>query len=99
MLIHGVSEDGQNLAVLRARDGQLEAGVVRPAKAGQPIAGELVRLTPRADAPFVCDVAVEYAPPAEAKLSHGGPAQVATRSYRQNWDAIWSDSRKKSAPN
>lgn len=104
MLIHGVSEDGESFAVLRARDDRLEAGVVRKVKDGEPLHGELLRLTPRPESPLVCDVEVQYAPPGAAvsthdvaadaphapKLKHGGPAQVATVSYRANWDAIWS---------
>lgn len=110
MLIHGVSEDGENFAVLRAREDRLEAGIVRKVKDGEPLHGELLRLTPRPESPLLCDVQVEYAGPPAAppeggeppvgKLSHGGPAQVATPSYRANWDAIWSRSTsKKSAPN
>jgi hypothetical protein len=94
VLIHGVSEDGQKLAVLRTREDRVEAGVISKLKEGEPMHGELVRLTPRADFPLLCDVEVELssasAQAAERpKLSHGGPAQVATPSYRTNWDAIW----------
>jgi hypothetical protein len=114
VLIHGVSSDGDSLAVLRARDDRIEAGIVRKVKSGESVLGELVRLKPRADFPLLCDVEVELAspvdrasdvrsreqpPPANAsKLSHGGPAQVATPRYRDNWDAIWTKS-KKGAPN
>lgn len=101
VLIHGVSEDGEKLAVLRARDDRIEAGIVRKIKDGEPLHGELVRLTPRPEHPLLCDVEVTMPAPAAAparKLGHGGPAQVATHSYRANWDAIW---RKKpdAAPN
>lgn len=133
MLIHGVSDDGQNFAVLRARDDRVEAGIVRRVREGEPIMGELVSLTPRPESPLLCDVEVEYAgpgtgasavppasgktasvasdvaaaatsdnaetAPAPAKLTHGGPAQVATPTYRANWDAIWSKPSKTNAPN
>lgn len=112
MLIHGVSEDGESFAVLRARDDRLEAGVVRKVKDGESLHGELLRLTPRPESPLVCDVEVQYAPPAAAavqdaeagathapRLTHGGPAQVATSSYRANWDAIWSKPAKADQPN
>jgi hypothetical protein len=113
LLIHGVSEDGESFAVLRARDDRLEAGIVRKVKDGEPLHGELLRLTPRAESPLVCDVEVQYAPPGVAaanldaaadaphtpKLKHGGPAQVATSSYRANWDAIWSKPVKANQPN
>ena len=96
VLIHGVSDDGQALAVLRAREDRIEAGVVRPVKEGEAVMGELVRLKPRPEFPLVCDVEVELPSPVAKrvapndKLSHGGPAQVATPRYRENWDAIWA---------
>ena len=106
IFVHGASEDGQSLAVLRARDDRVESGIVRRVKEGEPIHGELLTLTPRPESPLLCDVTVELPAPASAlresarhQLSHGGPAQVATPSYRENWDAIWSKSKKHSAPN
>ncbi len=114
MLIHGVSADGDSLAVLRAREDRVEAGIVRAVKEGEVGQGEIVRLTPRPECPLVCDVQVELpqsavnakggseraGAQAHGKTSHG-PAQVATASYRQNWDAIWSGSAgaKKALPN
>jgi hypothetical protein len=99
LLIHGVSDDGQALAVLRAREDRIEAGVVRPLKEGEPVMGEVVRLKPRPEMPLVCDVEVTLPSPvpkraAPAKLSHGGPAQVATPRYRENWDAIWAKPKR-----
>lgn len=100
VLIHSVSGDGETLGVLRAREDRVEAGVVRKVKDGEAIMGELVRLKPRPEFPLLCDVDVEVPSPSAKssapppKLSHGGPAQVATASYRANWDAIWSKSKK-----
>lgn len=118
VLVHGVSEDGKSLAVLRARNNTLEAGVVRALADGEPLAGEVVKLTPRPECPVVCDVEVAVpagaltaprgsdAPTQRAATSarvpaparelprRTGPAQVATPTYRDNWDAIW---RKKPA--
>lgn len=108
VLIHGASADGAELAVLRAREDRVEAGVLRKVREGEPLTGELVRLTPRPEFPLLCDVAVEYTPddkPREPtrkrpQLSHGGPAQVATPSYRANWDAIWAKRKEPGgAPN
>jgi hypothetical protein len=99
ILIHGVSEDGETMAVLRAREDRVEAGLVRPVKAGQPLRGELLKLTPRPEFPLLCDVEVQVpegvvnasgGSDAPAPARRGGPAQVATDSYRENWDAIWS---------
>lgn len=97
VLIHGVSEDGEKLAVLRAREDRVEAGIVSKLKEGEPVHGELVRLSPRPESPLLCDVKVEL--PSAQRLSHGGPAQVATPDYRANWDAIWSKKRPSSQLN
>ncbi len=106
MLIQGVSEDGESLAVLRAREDRLEAGIVRAVKEGEPpTSGELLKLTPRPESPLVCDVETQV--PAglinasggsDRKTSHHGPAQVASPSYRNNWDRIWNRPNK-SQPN
>ena len=108
VLIHGVAEDGA-MAVLRARNDRLEAGIMRSVKPGEPVSGELVQLRPRPECPLVCDVetsvpagtvnAAGGSDRAPERAAHGGPAQVATPSYRANWDAIWSKPRKKTLPN
>jgi hypothetical protein len=101
-LVCGMTEDGQGVQVIRKRGERIETGTVRRLEAGKPIHGEVVRLRPRPQAPFVCDVEVELAVPGpgaprddQAALSGGsGPAQVATESYRKNWDAVYGRSRK-----
>lgn len=112
ILIQGVSEDGETMAVLRARENRLEAGVLRSVKEGSPVTGELLKLTPRPEFPLLCDVEVqvpagainalggsdmERKPSAESSL--GRPAQVATDTYRENWDAIWRKPSKKALAN
>lgn len=62
VFIHGVTEDGKGLEVIRKRADRLEAGLVRPLEPGKPIHGEVVKLKPRADTPYVCDVSVQYGP-------------------------------------
>jgi hypothetical protein len=96
LLVHGISEDGQGLSVLRQREDRLEHGVVHPLENGKPIHGEVVRLKPRPECPLVCDVEVAVpGPEAQAALREApagarkGPAQVASERYRENWDAIW----------
>ena len=107
-LVCGVSEDGQGVEVIRKRGERIETGTVRRLEAGKPIHGEVVRLRPRARAPFVCDVEVEFAGPAreeearrapESLGTNSGPAQVATESYRKNWDAVYGRTRKPSLLN
>jgi hypothetical protein len=93
VLLGPPTTDGEGIHVLRAREDRIEAGEVRPVKDGAPIHGEIVQLTPREGAPQVCDVQVTYAPktsPKAALPTRGkGPAQVATRSYRDRWDEIF----------
>ena len=103
-LLYAPTDDGKGARILRARDGNLEAGEVRPAKDGQPLQGaELVRLEPRSDAPCVCDVHVLHearkhdapAPsPPPALESAGRPAQVATEDYRLNWDRVFGGGKR-----
>jgi hypothetical protein len=112
IVIHGVSEDGESMAVLRARDDRLEAGVLRTVKPGKPVEGELLKLTPRPEFPLICDVEVEVpagtinatggsdrAEGLSPREGRGRPAQVATESYRENWDAIWRKPSKKALAN
>jgi hypothetical protein len=101
-LIHGKTADGEGLRIIRRRDDRIELGAVRPLKEGAPLVGEVVTLTPRPDQPLLCDVKVEYAPDARtdtAPPSRHGPAQVATDSYRENWDRIWPQKREPSLSN
>jgi hypothetical protein len=88
-LIHGKTEDGRGLKILRRRRDCIEAGAVMPLVPGKPIVGEVVRLEPRRDFPLLCDVHVEYSPPAELRPTTTGPAQVATERYRRNWDLVF----------
>lgn len=98
-LVHAVSEDGA-VHVIRRRGERLEAGALQPLREGAPIQGEVVSLRPREGFPLLCDVDVHYTPPAQTasrakpgRAPRKGPAQVATDTYRDNWDSIWS--RKK----
>jgi len=103
-LLYAPTDDGKGARILRARDGNIEAGEVRPAKDGQPLQGaELVRLEPRSDAPSLCDVHVLHeakqrdttAPSsAPAVEPTGRPAQVATEDYRVNWDRVFGASKR-----
>jgi hypothetical protein len=110
ILIHGVSEDGETMAVLRAREDRVEAGVLRTVKEGQPVgSGEVLKLTPRPEFPLLCDVEVQVparvinaaggSDSAPSAASRGRPAQVATDTYRENWDAIWRKPGKKPLAN
>ena len=96
--MYAPTDDGKGARILRSRDGNIEAGEVRPVKEGQPLHGaELVKLEPRPDAPCVCDVQVlheaqrpESSAPRPCPTEPAGrPAQVATEDYRHNWDRVF----------
>jgi hypothetical protein len=97
-LIHAVEPDG-SVHIIRRRGDRLEAGALQPLREGAPIVGEVVALRPRPAHPALCDVEVLYEPraapartaePAPAPARRKGPAQIATETYRTNWDSIWS---------
>jgi hypothetical protein len=91
----GVSNDGQSVDIIRKRGERIETGTVRRLEQGKPIHGEVVRLRPREHSPLVCDVDVELpAPAAVTTPPTSGPAQVATETYRKNWDAIYGRPKK-----
>jgi hypothetical protein len=84
-LLYAPTDDGHGARVIRARDGLLETGEVRPVRDGQPInQGELVRLSPRGDAPCVCDVEVLYPRPTEpgADAEHRASGEVGAAESR-----------------
>jgi hypothetical protein len=106
-LLYAPTDDGKGARILRSRDGNIEAGEVRPVKDGQSLqGGELVRLEPRADAPCVCDVQVLHEgrprdPSASAGPSDppiGRPAQVASKDYRVNWDRVFGGGKHGAKP-
>jgi hypothetical protein len=101
VVIHGVTDDGRGYKVLRARDGEVEAGAVKPLEQGKPIHGEVVRLKPREKCPLVCDVEVDVPKPeaSDSARETKGPARVASEAYRRNWDVIWSGAKKNELPN
>lgn len=89
--------DGAGVHVLRARNERLEAGELRNVEEGRPLAGELVTLAPRKDNPRVYDVKDSYVPPttmAPPQSKTKGPAQVATKAYRDNWDEVFAPGRR-----
>ncbi|MGD8606157.1 MAG: hypothetical protein PVH21_02610 [Myxococcales bacterium] len=95
VLVYGQSEDGRSYDVLRQRNGEIQAGTVKPLDEGKPIHGEVVRLKPREEAPLLFDVEVQH----DARGSAGRPAQVATERYRKGWESIWAKKRGSRALN
>lgn len=94
-LICRVSKDRKRVDVLRRRGDTLEMGTVQPLVPGKPIAGEVVRLKPRKDAPLLCDVEVEW--DARSTQRSGRPARVSNEQYRRGWDAIYMQGKKDSS--
>lgn len=92
VLVHGRTDDGKGLKVLRKKADELSAGEVRPVEEGKPLRGDLVRLTPRAEMPLLCDVDVEYEAP-RAPKAEAGPARVSSAAYRKGWDSLWGKRR------
>jgi hypothetical protein len=91
VMVGGATDDGDGAHVLRARPGRVDLAEVHPLREGRPIAGgaEVVRLSPRPDAPALYDVKVEHVVP--PRLGAGcGPAQVASAQYREGWDRAFA---------
>lgn len=89
VLVHGRSEDGRALAILRKQGDTVSAGVLTAAEEGKPVHGELVRLRPREESPALFDVDVLHAPPRARDEGRKGPAQVSTKAYRDGWNAAF----------
>lgn len=99
VLLGPPTADGAGVHVIRARDERIETGELRNVVEGKPLTGELVTLQPRKDNPRVCDVTESFKtntlPAPTPAVPHKGPAQVATKQYRDNWDEVFA-SRKPS---
>lgn len=84
----GPTADRKGAVVLRAREGRVELGEMRPLEEGKPIHGELVRLRARAPRIFEVEETIPLGSGTlEAKA--GRPAQVSNDRYRANWEAIY----------
>ena len=76
--------------VLRSRDDRIEMGELGNLRDGQPIQGEVVKLSPIEGRDNLYDVEVLHEGP--KGRAGGRPAQVANAEYRRNWDAIFGKS-------
>lgn len=104
VFVHGPSEDGNGVRVLRHRPGVLQVGELRATQEGKPIHGEVVKLTQRKEHQQLFDVEVLVPEPSikatsgEHVRSTSGPAQVASDMYRANWDAIFAAPKRLNKP-
>ena len=85
----GPTADNKGAVVLRAREGRVEVGELRPLEDGKPITGELLRLRPTPKHPHVFQVEEAIELPGTKPSATGRPAQVASDRYRANWEAIY----------
>ena len=93
VLVYSRTDDGQGARVIRSREGQLEAGEMRALREGAPIQGaEVVKLHAREESPLLFDVEVQH--DARTTRAHAGPARVATRAYRANFDDVFKPRAK-----
>jgi hypothetical protein len=105
VIVHGATEDGATLGVLRLRDQRVEVGALQRLEHGKPIHGEVVRLRPRETCPLICDVEVAVpdraarSEPENVAASRRGPAQVSSESYRAGWELVFGGGRKTPALN
>jgi hypothetical protein len=103
VFVHGPAEHGAGLRVIRKREDGIEVGEIRSVEEGRPLQGELVKLKPRREHERLFDVEVlvsrEELGQRPVALGHAGPAQVATDSYRANWEAIFGPHEKPDLPN
>jgi hypothetical protein len=102
VFVHSPTEQGDGLRVIRKREETIEVGELRRIQEGQPIHGEVVKLNRREEHERLFDVEVLVPrEEIEARGSRSGPAQVATRAYRDNWETIFGskDDKKPSLPN
>ncbi|WP_437290589.1 hypothetical protein [Sorangium sp. So ce406] len=89
VFIHSPVEQGEGFRVIRSREDRIEIGELRPTEHGRPLAGELVKLTQRSEHARLFDVEVLLPAQRGAEAPRSGPAQVATDTYRSNWEAIF----------
>jgi hypothetical protein len=90
VFVHGATEHG--VQITRLRDQRVESGELRAIKDGQPIMGELVKLSPREESErlFNVEVIAKGPMPTPEARAHKGPARIASERFRSNWDAVFS---------
>ena len=100
VFVHGATPSG--VQITRLREDRVEAGELRPLKEGQPIAGEIVKLSQRSESDRLFDVEVlakvaskAPRPADEAVRDHKGPSRVSNERFRANWDIVFGASSKK----
>jgi hypothetical protein len=93
VMIHSPHDDGQGYNVLRMREGSVEVGAIRNIREGAPIHGDVVSLSQRKENERLYNVETLVKTPRAADPARHGPAQVATNTYRTNWEQIFGKAR------
>lgn len=85
VLLHSPTETGDGIRVVRKRQDTIELGELRPMREGQPIHGDVVRLTPREDHAllFDCEVVVPSQARSEPLETKPSPAPAAPPPERR----------------
>jgi hypothetical protein len=71
------NEDGEQLAVRKDSEGNIQLGTIGPVRAGQPIPdhAEIIDITHREGHVY--------------EVTKAGPAKVNSKAYRNNWEGIF----------
>jgi hypothetical protein len=101
VILMGATDDGAGVDVARVRKERVELGQLRSLRAGQPIYGEVVKLTPMREAPSICAVEVQCAAPSPTptESSPKGPSKVNSHAFRSSWERIWGPDLSENKPN
>lgn len=103
VFVHGPTPNGLGIARMRTDedgDDRIELGELRPLKEGQPLLGEVVRLSKREESDRLFDVDVIMKPPAAPAaraLDHKGPPRVTSNAFRSHWDDVFGPKNKPKA--
>lgn len=89
VFVRGPSDDGHGVEVLRLKGDQLSAGELRVVKEGQPIHGDVLKLSQREEHERLFDVEVLAEQPSGASAARKGPAKVTSEAYRRGWDSVF----------
>ncbi len=96
LYVYRQCESSQGYQVIRQRSDRLEVGEIHEAQQGKPIAGELVKLSPNPAHERLYDVeTLVDAAPQPSRSTGAGPAQVANKPYRDNWEHIFGAKKRR----
>lgn len=77
VLLHSPTESGDGIRVVRKRQDTIELGELRPMREGQPIHGDVVRLTPREESALLFDCEVVVPSPSRQDPQENKPSAAA----------------------